>query len=215
VPPRAASEALQPAHRDVQGMHVLDPHWKLCEVREALFAPPIRDLLAAFHAARPRLFRSRLFVRSPGTSLHRDDATCGLAPGVVSCTVCIALERIGPGQGGPVYVPRSHWLPPARLGALRAPCAPCERALPPDDIDVPIHPARLHGLLPECFHAEAGDAIVWDARLLHGSAPLRDRAATRCSVVGHFCSSETLPPIASGLRAECGGDYCSACYGED
>lgn len=127
--------------------------------------------------------------------MHRDDAYLALRPSASLCAVWIALEDVHPGSGELLYIPGSHTLPPYRFGGAR------EYFTPPLD-DVAEHEryvtkiladATSHGLPTVRYLPHAGDAIVWDGRLIHGSARARNRGATRRSLVAHFCPEHVIP----------------------
>ena len=129
---------------------------------------------------------------------HRDSLHFDTLPSGFMCGVWVALEDVGPTQGPLRYHPGSHRITPPDAG-------PGGRR----DFDYEGYEDEIerfvgsHGLPAVDLTAEAGDAVVWSAALIHGGASITDDTTTRWSQVTHYffegCTYVT--PMYSRLSA--------------
>lgn len=194
APATGTNMSLEPQHRAIKGLRVLDPHWKLESARRCLFATGILACLRSFYGGRPFLFQSQMLEFGPETVLHRDDAFLDVRPNHSLLGVWIALEDALPGSGRMRFVPRSHRLPRVLFGGMRAHFRP-----PLDDqssYDQYLADLResvdAAGLHEQVLDARAGDVLIWDGRLVHSSEPITS-GLTRRTLIGHFCGGGALP----------------------
>ncbi len=220
IPSDASNVPATPELRDHPGARLLDPHWRLPAVREALLHPRLVACLDRVHGAMPMLFQSQQFATSPGAVWHRDDAYLALAPNRTLAAAWVALEPVRPGQGELEFVPGSQRLPGYAFGGCR------EWYTPPLD-DNAEHgryvaflkeACRRERLAPRPFHAEAGDLILWDGRLVHGSVATASPPPRRRSLVAHYCAATVTPRYlhegagALAAEAQAGARYASGYY---
>ncbi|MER7266812.1 phytanoyl-CoA dioxygenase family protein [Micromonospora carbonacea] len=143
--------------------------------RELLFRPELAELAAAFVGSPVVPTAFALVLKEPkraaGVPWHRDRAN--VAPHTV-CNLSICLDTAGPENGCLEGVPGSHLLP--------------------DDIDVPeIRDGGPRVPVP----SKAGDVIVHDVRLVHGSGPNPSDQWRRTIVIEFANPAISLPSLPS------------------
>lgn len=102
----------------------------------------------------------------------------------------IALDDVTDDNGPLVYVPGSHKLPPHRFsnGKVNAVTEEVAGA----SLSIQKRMEEL-GLRREKFLAKRGDVLIWHSNLMHGGEAIRDRSATRTSIVTHYLSTCDVP----------------------
>lgn len=127
-------------------------------------------------------FQTLNFRVGTGQAPHADTIHFDTVPSGGVCAVWVALEDVGLDQGPVVVYPGSHRWPvetPASLG------------IDPTAFDVDAYElamgARIAelGIEPVTVTAQAGDAIVWSANLVHGGGS-KAEGTTRWSQVTHY-----------------------------
>lgn len=217
-------ESLQP-HFDwgawkagiAEGVRVFDG-WTVNEsVRRIATNPGILDLLSALYGRRAFPFQTLNFAVGTQQHVHADLVHFCARPLRFMCGVWVALEDIREGSGPLMYYAGSHKWPTLLPGDVGAPAAS------PGTLYEHYHllekaweeEIQAHNAKPSYFLPKKGQALIWDANLLHGGAPQTDRSLTRHSQVTHYffedCSYftpltgearnpvaiEALPPINS------------------
>jgi ectoine hydroxylase-related dioxygenase (phytanoyl-CoA dioxygenase family) len=126
------------------------------------------------------------FGKGSQQALHQDTAVFHVSPRNFLAGVWIACEDIRPEAGPLVYYPGSH-REPMFPGYDNYPQTN-RRTAPPEEL--PLYDAyvaeRARPHPRQEFLARAGDALFWHGMLIHGGAPVRDRAATHMSFVVHY-----------------------------
>jgi len=217
-------ESLQP-HFDwgawkagiAEGVRVFDG-WTVNEsVRRIATNPGILDLLSALYGRRAFPFQTLNFAVGTQQHVHADLVHFCARPLRFMCGVWVALEDIREGSGPLMYYAGSHkWpmllpgdvgAPPASPGTIYEHYHLLEKAW---EAEIQAHDAK-----PSYFLPKKGQALIWDANLLHGGAPQTDRSLTRHSQVTHYffedctyftpltgearhpVAIEALPPVTS------------------
>lgn len=163
--------------------------WKQEENIRAIAAnKSVLDLLSAIYGRPAFPFQTLNFLAGSEQGPHVDIVHFSSLPHHFMCGVWLALEDIDVDAGPLLYYPGSHKWPVLTPESMKAPLAP------QDD------PYHNYWKLEEAWEAErsrrkarpayylprAGQALIWDANLMHGGTPHRDRAKTRLSQVTHY-----------------------------
>ncbi|HEX7517531.1 MAG TPA: phytanoyl-CoA dioxygenase family protein [Chthoniobacterales bacterium] len=186
------------------GVRVSDA-WTMNEsVRKIATNPELLELLGELYGRRAFPFQTLNFAVGTQQSVHADLVHFCARPLKFMCGVWVALEDIGEEAGPLIYYPGSHKWPvilPENVGA------------PPASKETPYEHYHLlekawareieeRGAKPFHFLPKKGQALIWDANLLHGGAPQTDRSVTRHSQVTHYffegCSYWT--PLTGAAR---------------
>jgi hypothetical protein len=141
----------------------------------------------AFLGAKGCIINSLHFERGSEQGLHTDLSYMpGHAPGQM-CAAWVALEDVHELAGPLVYFPGSHTLKP-HLDYWATP--PDERIRRAEEC--------MAAYWPQLGDAElnvgqrAGDVFFWHEGLIHGGAPIADKARTRRSIVVHFWAEQVV-----------------------
>lgn len=137
-----------------------------CEA--ALFELPLARIAAGLMGSRTaRLLYDEIIVKPHGASQPtrwHQDASHWCVRGDQVCTLWLALDDIGPGDGAVRYIPGSH-----ADGRVFRPADDSGRPWPGAAGDPPPQQSAFEGLDSVSFTLEAGDAVVHQARVVHGS----------------------------------------------
>jgi hypothetical protein len=200
------------ADRD-RTVRVISLHLWFAEGAAIVFPPRLAQLLAAVYERPAVCFQSMSFRHGSQQALHRDTAYLPLTGDSDALTASwTALQDVAPGSGELVYFDGSHRVPAFFFagGSKFVEDAP-ER-----------HQALLDYLPKECatralprqtFRPRKGDVLVWLSDLIHGGAPVTDRALLRRSLVCHHmplgsrprfydASRERIVPYGAAYRLE-------------
>jgi hypothetical protein len=170
------------------GVRVPDA-WTVNEsVRRIATNPVIIDLLSELYGRPAFPFQTLSFAVGTQQHVHADLVHFCARPLRFMCGVWVALEDIREEAGPLIYYAGSHKWPailPEDVGApVAAPGTPyqhyhlLEKAW---EAEIEAHNAK-----PSYFLPKKGEALIWDANLLHGGAPQTDRSLTRHSQVTHY-----------------------------
>jgi ectoine hydroxylase-related dioxygenase (phytanoyl-CoA dioxygenase family) len=150
--------------------------------------PVILDLLSELYGRRAFPFQTLNFPVGTQQHVHADLVHFCAHPPRFMCGVWVALEDIREEAGPLMYYAGSHkWrtLLPGDVGAPAAsPGMPYEHYHLLEkawEAEIKAHDAK-----PSYFLPKRGQALIWDANLLHGGAPQTDRSVTRHSQVTHY-----------------------------
>jgi len=188
-------QALQP-HFDwvawragkLAGLRVPDA-WTVNEnVRKIATNPAIINLLSGLYGRPAFPFQTLNFAVGTEQHVHADLVHFCADPLHFMCGVWVALEDIREGAGPLIYYPGSHKWPVILPGDVGAPQATKE--IPYEHYHL-LEKAweteiEARGAKPAQFLPSKGQALIWDANLLHGGAPQNDRSLTRHSQVTHY-----------------------------
>jgi ectoine hydroxylase-related dioxygenase (phytanoyl-CoA dioxygenase family) len=170
------------------GVRVPDA-WTVNEsVRRIATNPVILDVLGQLYGRRAFPFQTLNFAVGTQQHVHADLVHFCARPHRFMCGVWVALEDIREGSGPLIYYPGSHKWPTLLPGDVGA---------PPATKDAPYQHYHLlekawekeiesHDAKPVSFLPKKGQALIWDANLLHGGAAQTDRSLTRHSQVTHY-----------------------------
>ncbi len=175
----------------------LDFHWLSEEIRDLIFAPPVREFLELVFERRAMATQSLTFLRGSGQGYHQDTLYVPFSLPTQFVASWIALEDVQPGGGELTYFPGSHRLPDFLFGGKFKTLWDAQRILRRNSLreEMADYSQRLEqrsaeaGLAPAKFMAKKGDVLLWHADLAHGGLPISNEA-TRQSVVTHYCPQE-------------------------
>jgi hypothetical protein len=145
--------------------------------------PHILALLQALYGRKPLPFQTTNFYRGTEQKVHADSIHFNSEPFGLVCGVWVALEDVSLEQGPVVYYPGSQHLPELNFEDMD---------LEPNYIHYPLYEAYIERLVEEQHLKPAyavmqkGQALVWAANLLHGSAKQTNPLLTRQSQVTHY-----------------------------
>lgn len=179
---------------------VLDAWRTNAAVRRLACAPTVLELLAELYRRRPIPFQTLDFAHGTEQRLHADTIHFDSLPSGLMCGVWVALETVGAEQGPVQYVPGSHRLPAVGADEARDATGRFDYRRYED-----LVASRVAGMPVEQFHGAAGDAVVWQAGLVHGGAPTSLRGSTRWSQATHYFfdgACYITPMLSDPTRAE-------------
>ena len=149
-------------------------------------------LLQEIYGRKAFPFQTLNFLTGSQQSAHVDIVHFSARPVHYMCGVWLALEDVHADAGPLLYYPGSHkWpvLTPESLGLpLADSAAPYEHYA---QIEAGWERQRSeHRAELVTFEARRGQALIWDANLMHGGSLHRDRTRTRLSQVTHYFFEE-------------------------
>ena len=164
--------------------------WRYSLAAKSLaFNEQIIDFLRFSFDAKPLPFSTINFLRSTEQPLHSDYVHFGTKPAFMLAAAWIALEDIDHRSGPIQIVKKSHLMPEFLYSDLGIPVA---RSLG----DIKRHYGLYEDWVREYVASEnvetyapklcKGEAIIWDANLLHGSPNCIDNKLSRRSQVIHY-----------------------------
>ncbi|MGE0044808.1 MAG: phytanoyl-CoA dioxygenase family protein [Hyphomonadaceae bacterium] len=176
-----------------QGFNRVQDAWRRSPAVRALATlPQIADALASAYGAEPYPFQTLNFFVGSQQRAHSDMIHFTPDPPHLMCGVWLALEDVREDTGPVFYLPGSHTLPVLDLAASGAPAG-----MNPEDAYrnhyEPVLEAGVAGMRRETALLRKGQAFVWAANLVHGGSPVRDRRATRRSLVTHYFFKSAEP----------------------
>jgi ectoine hydroxylase-related dioxygenase (phytanoyl-CoA dioxygenase family) len=144
------------------------------DFRAAFFETDIAGLAGQLmRAAHVHLFYDQIFAKEPGTPRRtpwHQDAPYWPVTGTMLATAYVALDAIDAANGGVEYVAGSHrWEIDFRQAAFREGGADARRYVASPLDAMPDIDARRDTLDIRCFELIPGDAVFFDARLVHGA----------------------------------------------
>jgi ectoine hydroxylase-related dioxygenase (phytanoyl-CoA dioxygenase family) len=170
------------------GVRVSDA-WKVNEsVRKIATNSVIVDLLSEIYGRRAFPFQTLNLAVGTQQHVHTDLVHFCARPLRVMCGVWVALEDIREESGPLIYYPGSNKWPTLLPGDVGAPQAETETPYEYYHLLEKAWDAEIEtrGAKPVHFVPKKGQALIWDANLLHGGAPQTDRSLTRRSQVTHY-----------------------------
>lgn len=163
--------------------------------REIALNPHVADVLRWALDGPPCVVTSLNFERGSMQDYHTDTLFMpGKRPGGMIAT-WFAFEDVTTDAGPLQYYPGSHDIPLYRFST----------GLPNYVFEEwssyvahqMRHVDRL-GLVATEFLPRKGDVLIWNERLFHGGAPIRDMSLTRKSLVCHYWDADLMPPEEIG-----------------
>lgn len=186
------------------GVRVPDA-WTVNEsARKIATHPAILELLGQLYGRRAFPFQTLNFAVGTQQHVHADLVHFCARPIHYMCGVWLALEDIKDGAGPLIYYEGSHKWPILLPEDVGAPLASVEDPYEHYHLLEKAWDAEIErrGAKPVRFLPKKGQALIWDANLLHGGAPQTDRSLTRHSQVTHYffegCSHYT--PLTGAVR---------------
>lgn len=150
-------------------------------VRSLACHPTVLAAVAERFGRRPVPFQTLDFDRGTEQRLHSDSVHFDSVPAGWMCGAWVALEDVGADQGPLATVPGSQEASRRVLADFLG---------RPDGFSMGDYEdalaAELEGMPRVEFTGRVGDAIVWDADVVHGGAPVLQGAGTRWSQVTHY-----------------------------
>lgn len=188
------SHPLEPRLR-AQGPKLLDMYVHSRAAREAAFAAPIESFLRTLFERDVLLFQGLSFELGSRQALHQDTAYVVLDSPLEFAACWIALEDVRPGSGELSYYRGSHRIEEHYFrGGYRNWSRTRDGERTHEQYLESLHTkSKARGLELERFHPRKGDALIWNADLVHGGGPITDPALTRKSFVCHYCPAGVRP----------------------
>jgi ectoine hydroxylase-related dioxygenase (phytanoyl-CoA dioxygenase family) len=163
--------------------------WKVNKlIRSLSLNPRILSILEQLYDRKPLPFQTLNFPKGTEQSIHVDTLHFNTEPFGLLCGVWIALEDVGADQGPLVFYPKSNKLPEMNFEHI--------------DFNIMNKEAYAHAYgghskeLEELMHEKGlrsqlglmkkGQAIIWQANLIHGGSVQNDKNLTRHSQVTHY-----------------------------
>ncbi len=175
----------------------LDLHWLSQEVRDLIFAHPIRRFLELVFERRAMAAQSLTFLRGSAQGYHQDTLYVPFSLPTQFIASWIALEDVQPGGGELTYFTGSHRLPEKLFADRYKTLWDAQRMLRRNSLREQMQSysadlesaSRRANLTADRFMAKKGDVLLWHSDLAHGGLPISN-SATRSSVVTHYCPEE-------------------------
>jgi ectoine hydroxylase-related dioxygenase (phytanoyl-CoA dioxygenase family) len=139
-------------------------------------------------------FQTINFINGSGQRAHSDSVHMTTYPLGYLIAIWVALEDVHPDSGPLFYYPGSHKLPYLLNNDWNA----NNSFLSLGKNDYPDYEDMVEELLEknkfprEELIAKKGDVLIWHANLIHGGAPIRNKALTRKSMVVHYYASDVI-----------------------
>jgi len=169
--------------------------WKYSVAAKNLaFNEQITDFLSSYYQAVPRPFSTINFLRSTEQPLHSDYVHFGTIPQFRLAAVWVALEDIDYRSGPIQVVAGSHRMSEFTYSQIGLPVA---RSLGDIKRHYEIYEnwvrSEVSNLKSQIItpNLQKGDAIIWQANLLHGSPDCLDNGISRKSQVIHYHFDDT------------------------
>jgi phytanoyl-CoA hydroxylase len=186
---------------DRLGSRVVDAYMALPQALDLFNSAALQRFLTVIFDEPPMLFQSLSFDQGSQQGLHQDTAYVVVDRPMELAACWIALEDVKAGSGELMYVRGSHRFADFDFGR--------HKHYDPQENGEESHvkwarwlldEAERRDLKTESFIARKGDILIWHADLAHGGRPVVDTAATRRSLVGHFCPASRKPHYYDALR---------------
>jgi hypothetical protein len=171
---------------------LLDLYVFSAAAREAVFSPVLGGFLTALFDEPATAFQSLSFLIGSEQPIHKDTAFVPVDPPLKLAASWMALQDVSPGTGELEYFVGSH-RDSHYLFGKETKCAHSYEHEIGNYLQSLQDDARVHGHEKGSFLARKGDVLVWHADLAHGGAKIRDPAATRKSLVTHYCPRSAKP----------------------
>ncbi len=192
--PDGADIKILPASPDVRTGtgKLLHMHGYFPTTRAVIFAEPIRSFLEAVFERPPLAFSTLMFETGSKQPPHQDSAFVGVDSPLEFAASWVALEDIQPGSGVLEYYVGSH--------RIDEPVFEGDTRLMP--VELRNDERYNHYLLDLCtkaglerreFTPKKGDALIWNADLVHGGSQQRAEGSSRRSLVTHYCPRDRRP----------------------
>lgn len=188
------SHPLDPQRRG-GGAKLLDAYVHCAPARAAAFAPPITSFLRTLFERDLLLFQSLSFEYGSRQPLHQDTAYVVVDSPMEFAACWIALEDIRPGSGELNYYRGSHRIEEHLFrGGYRSWSRKRDGLQAHEQYLAGLHErSRAAGCELQAFLPRKGDALIWNADLVHGGGVVSDEALTRHSLVCHYCPADVRP----------------------
>ena len=168
-----------------QGLRIQDA-WNFDEDVRAIAANArVLALLSRLYGRQAWPFQTLSFPVGTEQHYHSDALHFNSVPERFMCGVWVAFEDVDPSCGPLLYYPGSHrW--PIYGNEVLGTRVPSPH--PGQGLYEPLWEAlvRVHGVQPQRFLPRKGQALIWNANLLHGGDAHHDRSRTRWSQVTHY-----------------------------
>jgi ectoine hydroxylase len=139
-------------------------------------------------------FQTINFINGSGQRAHSDSVHMTTYPLGYLIAIWVALEDVHSDSGPLFYYPGSHKLPYLLNNDWNA----NNSLLSLGKNDYPDYEDMVEELLEKNrfarkeLIAKKGDVLIWHANLIHGGAPIRNKALTRKSMVVHYYASDVI-----------------------
>lgn len=171
--------------RDENGLHsrLCNFHLVSRAARKLLSDPLLNNLFKSIFNDDPVIYSSLFFEKGSQQRIHRDVPFFFTKPRNMFVGVWIALEDIAENTGELIYYPEGHTLNLSKTDRSYLNwdnyCASVSDAL------------ELSGIRPVKGLVKKGDVIIWHPELPHGGSEIKDKRASRKSIVFHIVAKNS------------------------
>lgn len=177
------------------GRKIMDAHELSPLLNNTFFRNKQLSLLLEFLLGKTIIpFHTINFIYGSEQRAHSDSIHMSTAPQGYLIAAWTAFDDCDENNGALRFYPKSHRLPyitcrdynsgntPLLLGKL-------SYENYEDKVEEVI---REHGFQEQYFFAKKGDVLIWHANLIHGGSAIRNKNATRRSMVAHYFAEEVI-----------------------
>jgi ectoine hydroxylase-related dioxygenase (phytanoyl-CoA dioxygenase family) len=139
-------------------------------------------------------FQTINFISGSGQRAHSDSVHMTTYPLGYLIAIWVALEDVHADSGPLFYYPGSHKLPYLLNNEWNKDSSflSLGKNEYPDYEDMVEELITRNNLQKETLLAKKGDVLIWHANLIHGGAPILNKALTRKSMVVHYYADDVI-----------------------
>lgn len=182
-----------------KGYRVQDAWKDVEEVKRIALHQSLLDVLASLYGRKPRAFQTLNFAQGTEQPMHQDTIHFQSEPEGWMCAIWVALEDVTVRNGPLAFYKGSNKMKAFTMADFQ---------LQPSADDYPKYEEFLlkqnfDGMPLELGILRKGQALIWDANLVHGGWRRLDKESTRFSQVTHFFFEGTkyyTPMLSHGKK---------------
>eukprot|EP00854_Cymbomonas_tetramitiformis_P021940 gene21940-26421_t len=182
-----------------KGYRVQDAWKDVMEVKRIALHQSLLDVLVSLYGRKPRAFQTLNFAQGTEQPMHQDTIHFQSEPEGWMCAIWIAMEDVTIRNGPLAFYKGSNKLKAFTMTDFQ---------LQPTADDYPKYEESLlkqnYDEMPlELGILRKGQALIWDANLVHGGSRRLDKESTRFSQVTHFFFEGTkyyTPMLSQGKK---------------
>jgi len=183
-------------------------------IRNAVFSPVITDIIHQLANEPIMAFQNLGFSRGSEQRVHRDSNFIAVdeMKNIFACWM--ALEDVEIGNGELIYYPQSHQLPIYEFSEGSSHWIRKRDGIYANEhyVEWLGHALNENRFEEKHFLAKKGDCIIWNANLVHSGSPIQNKAATRYSLITHFCLAKNRPNYFNFLKNASRVKHNAVCY---
>ncbi|MBC7828686.1 MAG: phytanoyl-CoA dioxygenase family protein [Chitinophagaceae bacterium] len=177
-----------------QGNKLMFANKKSSLIKKAINDSLLKNILGFILDKEVVAFQTINFLQGSQQRAHSDSIHMTTYPLGYLIAAWVALEDVNADNGPLFYYPGSHKLPyllnsDFNEGETFLTLGKKDYSEYEDVLDELV---TQHGFQQREFHACKGDVFIWHANLVHGGAPIQNKALTRKSMVVHYYASDVI-----------------------